>query len=175
MAILSGPQNAGIVGYKQISTVPKVTVGPQNVGLPGYRPGDPGVGYGAATGYVAPAAPVAPPPPAPPPPPPPPPLDFKKLTEGDAEYIGGKALLARNNDLATQALKLAFARNSQGSQDSFNQRGALFSGAALNAQNSIRDANVQAGLRQQLDYDQGGHNLYHSVFNRLTQQLGGVQ
>lgn len=113
---------------------------------------------------TAPGVPVAPPPP---------PLNFKALTEGDSEYIEGKNLLSRQNQLSKDALAAAFARDSQSSQDSFNAHGALYSGAAANAQKSLARSNDAAALQQALDYDQGGHNLYHSVFNRLVNQLGG--
>lgn len=119
--------------------------------------------------------------PAPPPVAPPPPIDFNAETLKDPEFTTGQALLARNNTMNLKTLKDAFLRNTQGAQDNANAHGALFSGAAANAQAHLTDdyANpVNGALAQQaLNFDQGGHGLYFSVFNRLKQQaanaLGG--
>lgn len=117
-----------------------------------------------------------PPPPAPePPPPPPPPPDWNALVNADQGYKDSMSDLQRQNKLSTDALAFAFGRNKQSSYDAYNAHGGLFSGAAANAQKSIAAANEQANLQQALNYDQGGHNIYSSVFQRLVQQLAGGQ
>lgn len=169
MAVIAGERKA--IPSANPARPPTVTVGPQNVGLPGYRPGDPGVGYGASTGYVPPpAAPAAAPAPAAPAPPPPPP-DYWALAEVDPRYIQGKGLLDRRNQMDTQSLNDAFAQQGQSSQDAFNAHGALFSGAAINAQRNIAQQKADAASRQALGYDQNLHDLRWNTFNSLINQI----
>lgn len=109
------------------------------------------------------------------PPPPPPPIDFNAMTLTDPEYQRGHAQLVAQNTMNLKTLGDAFQRNRQSSYDNANAHGALFSGAAANAQGSIKDAYdnpVNGQLAQQaLDFDRGGSGLYFSVFNRLKQSL----
>lgn len=128
-------------------------------------------GSGAAT-RTAVAPPAAAPAPAPAPPPAP--LDFNALAINDPEYTTGQALLARQNTMNIKALRDAWMGSGQQAQDSANAHGSLFSGAAVNAQVHNDQAYADAQAKQALDFDQGGHGLYFSVFNRLKQQLGNL-
>lgn len=147
-------------------------VGPQNIGLPGYRPGDPGNPNGPlAPGLGGAPAPLqAPPPPAPAAPPP----DFDALTKADPQYIAAQADRNRQNQLALQALQQGFARNSQGYQDNANAHGALFSGAAVNAQRSAAQSYADQQAQQAAAYLQGQHQDYSTAWTRILQQLAGA-
>lgn len=158
-----GGQAKPVVPVKKPATV----VGPQNQGLVGGGIGgtsNPGVYRPPAP----PAAPVAPAAPAPPPPPPPP--DFSALAKWDPEYTTGMNLLGQQNQTSMTALRSAWLGNTQSTQDAFNARGALYSGAAQNAREHQANDYATAAAKQALDYDQGGHNLYYSVINRLMNQ-----
>lgn len=128
------------------------------------RPAPPPPVVGQAAG----PAPAAPAPPAP--------IDFNAETLRDPEYLRGQAQLAAQNTMTLKSLSDSFQRNRQSAYDNANARGALLSGAAVNAQGSLKDAYdnpVNGALAQQaLNYDQGGSGLYFSVFNRLKAQLG---
>lgn len=151
---------------KSAFATPKPVVGPQNVGLPGYRPGDAGNPYPAAAAVTAPVAAVAP---APPPPAP----DFNALTLSDAQYTTGKQQLEQQNQLTLEQLLKGYKGQAQSYQDNANAHGALFSGAAVNAQRSAAQGYADQQRQQALNYGQGQSNLYNNVFQRLIQQLGG--
>jgi hypothetical protein len=156
---------AASFGYQTVK--PKVVVGPQNVGLPGYRPGDAGNPYGA----LAPPAPVAAAAPVAPPPPPPP--DFNALTLSDPQYTVGKQQLEQQNQLTLEQLLKGYKGQAQGYQDNANAHGALFSGAAVNAQRSAAQGYADQQRQQALNYGQQSSGLYQNVFQRLIQQLAG--
>lgn len=151
---------------QSITTIPKPkpVVGPQNLGLPGYRPGDPGNPQGIA---AAPVAPVAPPPPPPP--------DFNALTLVDPQYTTGKNLLDQQNTINQDALLRGFRTTAQGRQDEANSHGALFSGAAVNAQRGAAQDYERAGAQNTLGYQRDDATLKNNVFQRLIQQLAGGQ
>lgn len=148
----------------------KPVVGPQNVGLPGYRPGDAGNPYPAA-----PAAPLAPAAVAAPAPPPPPPIDFNALTLTDPQYTTGKNQLEQQNQITLEQLLKGYRGQAQGYQDNANAHGALFSGAAVNAQRSAAQSYADQQRQQALNYGGQQSNLYFDVWNRLKQQLAGGQ
>lgn len=142
-------------------------VGPQNAGLPGYRPGDPGNPNGALQGVLPAAAPAAPAAPAPPAP------DFNALTLTDPQYTTGVSDLQRNNDLAMQRLLHGFQGTSQSYQDNANAHNALFSGAAVHAQNYAAQNYADQSAQQAQNLQSGQHALYTNVWNRLLTQLAG--
>lgn len=119
--------------------------------------------YGAAPAPVAAAAPAPPPP------------DFDALTKADAGYTQGISDINRQNQYTLEDLLKGYLGRSQGYQDNANAHGALFSGAAVNAQNSAADAYKQAGERQAAGVLSQKNNLYNNVFQRLIQQLAGGQ
>lgn len=164
-------QMAASFGYQTVTPPkPKVVVGPQNVNLPGYRPGD----VGNPTGPLAPPSPVAPAPaPLPPPPPPPPPINFDALTKSDAGFTQGNADIDRLNSYSLADMLKGYLGQSQGLQDNANAHGALFSGAAVNAQRNAAQAYTDAGERQAANVTSQKANLYNSIFDRLKQQLAG--
>jgi hypothetical protein len=164
----SGPQNQGIPGYTMVKPLkPKPVVGPQNVGLPGYRPGDAGNPYPAlaAPAPVAPAAPVAPPPPPPP--------DFNALTLADAQYTTQQNQINQQNTLTLEQLLKGYKGQAQGYQDNANAHGALFSGAAVNAQRSAAQSYADQQRQQALNKQGADSQNYQNVFQRLIQQLAG--
>jgi len=173
---VSGPQNAGIPGYKPFKPIAPVRnttgVGPQNVGLPGYRPGDVGNPHGAlAPGLAAPAplqaaqpALAAAPPPR---------ADYWSLAMSDPQYTTGNADLQRQNDAAVAQLQRNFAQTSQGYQDNANAHNALFSGAAAHAQNYEAQNYANQASAQAQALQAGQHNLQAQVFQRLLTQLAG--
>lgn len=172
MAILSGPQNAGIPGYAQIKP-PRPVVGPQNVGLPGYRPGDPGNPTGALAPGPAAPAPLQAPPAAAPPPPPPPPVDYWSLARSDPQFTRGDADLQAANTAAQAALLHGFRQNSQSYQDNANAHNALFSGAAVNAQRTAAQNFANQSAAQARSLQSGENTLQSAVFQRLLQGLAG--
>ena len=147
----------------------KPVVGPQNVGLPGYRPGDAGNPYPAAP--AAPAPPAAPAAPAAPPAP----IDFNALALTDPEYTTGQQRLGAQNTLTLESLLKGYKQTSQGYQDQANSRGALFSGAAVNAQKYAAQQYADQQRQQALNLGQSDAELKRAVFNRLIQQLAGGQ
>lgn len=171
MAVITGER--GAIPTAQPIAKPKVLANPWNINIPGS-----GLASNNGTGGAIPLHPAAAPTPAAPAAPaeaaaaPPAPIDFNALTLADPEYTQGAALLARQNTMNLKALKDAWLRGGQSSQDSYNAHGGLFSGAAANAQRSINQDYETGQARQALDYDQGGSGLYFSVFNRLTNKLG---
>lgn len=104
---------------------------------------------------------------------PPPPPDFNALTLADPQYITGQADAARQNQLAMDQLLKGFKGQAQGYQDNANAHGALFSGAAVNAQRSAAQGYADQSAQQAQNLQSGTHNLYNSVWNRLLQQLAG--
>lgn len=189
MAIVSGPQNVGLPGYtlaakpKPKKVTPAVNdVGgvkgaaatrstysggsstPATDGTPnGF--GNLGIeGSGFATSQnPAPAAAAATTTPAAP--------DWKSLVANDPEGILQHQYLDQDNTLTTAALRKAWLQHTQASQDSYNAHGALFSGAAANANRSIASDYDADSARQALTYDKGGHDINTSVFNRLMKAL----
>jgi hypothetical protein len=150
---------------------PKQVTGPQNVGIVGG-----GIGGNSNPGSVAgipisvapaPAAPAA----APAAPPPPP--DFNSLTLNDAQYTTGINDLTRQNDLTLAQLLKGYKGSAQSSQDNANAHGALFSGAAVNAQTHLAQDYADQQAQQAQNFLSGEHGLYNSVYQRLVQQLAG--
>lgn len=148
---------------------PKIVVGPQNVNLPTYRPGD----VNNPTGPLAPPAPVAPVAPAPPPPPPPP--DFNALTLADAQYTTQQNQINQQNQLTLEQLLKGYKGTAQGYQDNANAHGALFSGAAVNAQTQAAQQYADQQRQQALNKQGQDSTNYNNVFQRLIQQLAGGQ
>jgi hypothetical protein len=162
-----GPQNKGIPGYNPGPAYkpfpkPKVTVGPQNIGLPGYRPGDAGNPYPAPPG-----APGAPPPAAPGPPP----IDFSTLVGNDPDYIRQKAQIEAQNRMTMDALLKGFHQNRQGYQDNANSHGALFSGAAVNAQKYAAQQYTDQAAQQSLNYQGAAGSALSDAWKRILAQL----
>lgn len=117
---------------------------------------------------VAPAAPAAPAvAPAP--------INFEALTWNDPQFTTGREYLERQNQINQDALLRGFRQAAQGYQDNANARGALFSGAAVNAQNQASAGYARQAEQATRDYFKQGADLKFSVFNRLLQQLAGVQ
>jgi hypothetical protein len=167
MAQVSGPQNVGIPGYK-LPPKPKPVVGPQNVGIVGGGIG----GYsnpGSLAGIPLSVAPAVAPAPAPPPPPP----DFNALTATDPQFIEQNANLARQNQLTMAQLLNAFKGRAQSYQDNANAHGALFSGAAVNAQRSAAQGYSDQAAQQAQNYAQAQDANRNSVWNRILQQFAG--
>lgn len=172
---VTGPQNAGLPGYKPVK-VPKPTVnttgvGPQNVGLPGYRPGDAGNPNGAlAPGLSAPAPLQAAQPAAPAAAP----VDYWAASAADPQYITGDADLKAANQASLASLQKGFLGQAQGYQDNANANGALFSGAAIHAQNYAAQNYADAQAAQARSLLSGEHSLQSAVFTRMLSQLSGV-
>lgn len=151
---------------------PKLVVGPQNVGLPTYRPGDVNNPNGALApppGIVAAAAPApvaAPAAPAPP--------NFSALINADPNYINAEADRASANQRALQALQQGFAQTSQSAQDNANHHGALFSGAAVNAQRYLAQQNTQQQEAQAASNLQQQHGNIAAGWQRILNQIAGV-
>lgn len=148
---------------------PKRVVGPQNIGLVGGGIGGnsnpnglPGAAPPPPAPAAAPAAAAAPPPP-----------DFNALTLTDPHYTTGVSDLQRNNDLAMQRLLQGFKGTSQSYQDNANAHNALFSGAAVHAQNYAAQNYADQSAQQAQNLQSGQHNLYNNVWNRLLTQLAG--
>jgi hypothetical protein len=118
----------------------------------------------AVPAAVAPAA-------APPPPPPPP--DFNQLTAADPQFIEQNANLARQNQLTMAQLLNAFKGRAQSYQDNANAHGALFSGAAVNAQRSAAQGYSDQAAQQAQNYAQAQDANRNSVWNRILQQFAG--
>lgn len=97
--------------------------------------------------------------------------DWKQLVKDDPEGKAQQAYLDRDNTLTTAALKQAWLRNTQSSQDSYNSHGGLFSGAMVNAGESIKNQYTADLDRQALNYDKGGHDIGIAVLNRLRDAL----
>lgn len=152
-------------------TLPSVPgVGPQNLGQVGYRPGDPGNPSGPlAPGLGGAPAPLQAPVAAPAAPPP----DYQTLINADPGYIDATADRNRQNQLALEALRHGFAQSAQGSQDNANSHGALFSGAAVNAQRSIAQSYADQQAQQAANYAQGGHQDRTAAWQRILAQLAG--
>ncbi len=158
-------------------------VGPQNVGLPGYRPGDVGNPNGQlAPGLSAPAplqaAPAAAAPAAAAPP-----VDYWNAAKLDPQYMTGLAdLIAQNNSLVGDpnvkgdigTLGRGWQTQSQGYQDNANAHGALFSGAAVHAQNYAGQQYADQQAAQARNLLSGEHTLQSNVFNRMLSQLAGT-
>lgn len=152
---------------KTAFAAPKPVVGPQNQGLPTYRPGDVNNPFGARQGVLPVAAAPAPAIPAPPP------VDFNAMTLADPQYTTGVSDLNRQNELAMHQLMNQFKQTSQGYQDNANAHNALFSGAAVHAQNYAGQQFADQSAQQAQNLQSGQHNLYSNVFQRLLQQLAG--
>jgi type IV secretory pathway VirB10-like protein len=142
---------------------------PWNINIPGSGLAS-NNGSGGAIPLVNPPAPVAPPaPPAPPPPPP----DYEALVNADPNYISAQSDLARQNELAMDRLLKNFKGTAQGYQDNANAHGALFSGAAVNAQRSASQAYTDQSAQQAQDYLGGQHTNKTNAWQRILQQLAG--
>lgn len=114
-------------------------------------------------------APVAPPPPAPAP------VNFDALIWNDPQFTTGRQYLERQNQVNQDALMRGFRQTAQSYQDNANAHGALFSGAAVNAQNQASSDYTRQVDQATRDYFKQGADLKFSVFQRLLQQLAGVQ
>jgi len=150
---------------------PKPLQNPWNINIPGSGLAS-NNGSGGAIPLVNPPAPVAAVAPAPPPAPPPPP-DFNALTLADPQYTTGISDLQRQNQLSMDQLLKQFKGQAQSYQDNANAHGALFSGAAVNAQRSAGQNYADQSAQQAQNLQSGQHNLYNSVWQRLIQQLAG--
>lgn len=148
--------------------IPKVLPKPKPLANPWHVPntlgndvvtGLPGV---PSAGIAAAPAPVAPPPP-----------DFNTLVNGDPGYIDATADRAAQNKLALDALQKGFAQTSQGYQDNANAHGALFSGAAVNAQRYAGQQYADQQAQQAANNLQGQHGDYSAAWQRILQQLAG--
>lgn len=117
---------------------------------------------GSNPGIAPPPAPVAPPPP-----------DFNALTLADPQYIAAQADRAAQNKLALDALAKGFAQTSQSYQDNANHHGALFSGAAVHAQNYAGQQYADQQAQQAANNLQGQHGDYSAAWQRILQQLAG--
>jgi hypothetical protein len=168
MAQVSGPQNVGIPGYK-LPPKPKPLANPWNTNIPGSGLAS-NNGSGGAIPLHAPPALAAP---AAAPAAPPPPPDFNALTLSDPQYTTGINDLTRQNDLTLAQLLKGYRGSAQGAQDNANAHGALFSGAAVNAQNHLAQGYADQQAQQAQNLLGGEHNLYSNVYQRLLQQLAG--
>lgn len=128
------------------------------------------LGYqGGIDHYTPPApAPVAAPAAAPP-------VDFSTLVGSDPQYTREQALLKQQQDQAMRALQQGFAQQSQGYQDQANSHGALFSGAAVHAQQYAAQQASDQAAQQGLNYSQNAGNSLSSAWQRILNQLAGVQ
>lgn len=168
---LSAAAKAMAASFGYQTTAPKPPANPY-----GWKPGAMGsaaapYNYASAptAAAPAPAAAVAPPPPPPPPPPP----DFNALTLSDAQYTTGKQQLEQQNTLTLEQLLKGYKGQAQSYQDNANAHGALFSGAAVNAQRSAAQGYADQQRQQALNYGGAQSQLYQNVFQRLIQQLAG--
>lgn len=166
MAVIPGEQQAVRGGGTKPKPPPLQN--PWNLNIPGL-PSNNGrggiIGQPAAPAPAAPAASAAPAAT---------PFDFASAALNDPEYTTGQALLARQNTMNLKALKQAWLGRGQQYQDSANAHGALFSGAAVNAQRSNDQGYADQQAQQALDFDKGGSGLYFTVFNRLKDQVGNA-
>lgn len=165
MAVLGGP----------IPKVPKPKAplqNPWNINIPGSGLAS-NNGSGGAIPLVNPPAPVAAPAAAPAAPAPPPRPDFNALTLADPQYTTGVSDLQRQNQLSMDQLLHSFKQTAQGYQDNANAHGALFSGAAVNAQRSAGQGYADQSAQLAQNLQSGQHNLYNSVWQRLLTQLAG--
>jgi hypothetical protein len=113
-------------------------------------------------------------PPAPPPAPvAPPPPDFNALINADPGYTTGNEDNLRQNKLAMDRLLQNFKTTSQGYQDNANAHGALFSGAAVNAQRSAGQSYSDSAAQQAANYAQNQNQIYTSAWQRILNQLAG--
>lgn len=110
----------------------------------------------------APVAPAAPPAP-----------DFNALVNADPGYITGNADNERQNQLAMQQLLHRFRTTAQGYQDNANAHGALFSGAAVNAQRSAAQGYGDQAAQQAANYAQNQNQIAGSAWQRILNQLAG--
>lgn len=115
--------------------------------------------------FAAPAAPTAPMAPAPP--------NFDQLLNADPGYITGNQDNVRQNALAMQQLEKNFRTTSQGYQDNANAHGALFSGAAVNAQRSAAQGYGDQAAQQAANYAQNQNSIATNAWQRILQQLAG--
>lgn len=147
---------------------PKPLQNPWNINIPGSGLAS-NNGSGGAIPLVNPPAPVA----AAPAPVAPPPVDFSTLVGTDPEYVTGQADAARQNQLAMDQLLKGFKGQAQSYQDNANAHGALFSGAAVNAQRSAAQGYADQSAQQNANYAQQTHQIRNQVWNRLLSQLAG--
>lgn len=110
----------------------------------------------------APVAPVAPPPP-----------NFEALINADPGFTTGNQDNQRQNALAMQRLLQNFKTTSQGYQDNANAHGALFSGAAVNAQRSAAQGYEGQAAQQAANYAQNQNQIAQSAWQRILNQLAG--
>lgn len=115
--------------------------------------------------FAAPAAPTAPMAPAPP--------NFEALLNADPGYITGNQDNVRQNALAMDRLLKSFKGQAQGYQDNANAHGALFSGAAVNAQRSAAQGYEGQAAQQAANYAQNQNSIATNAWQRILQQLAG--
>lgn len=152
---------------------PKVPLSnPFNINLPGSGLAS-NNGSGGAIPLVNAPAPVQAAPVAPPAPPPPPPPDFNALTLADPQYIAAQQDRQRQNALALQALQQGFAQTGQSYQDNANRHGALFSGAAVHAQNYNAQNYANQQAQQAANNLQGQHGDFSAAWQRILNQFAG--
>lgn len=103
----------------------------------------------------------------------PPPIDFSTLVGTDPQYIRDQANAKAQNDLNVANLLKAFKGTAQGYQDNANAHGALFSGAAVHAQNYAAQGYADQAAQQAQSYKTGYDNNLSSAWQRILQQYAG--
>lgn len=141
---------------------------PWNINIPGSGLAS-NNGSGGAIPLVNPPAPVA----AAPAPVAPPPPNFEALINADPGYTTGNEDNQRQNALAMQRLLQNFKGTAQGYQDNANAHGALFSGAAVNAQRSAAQSYGDQAAQQAANYAQNQNQIAQSAWQRILNQLAG--
>lgn len=141
---------------------------PWNINIPGSGLAS-NNGTGQAIPLVNPPAPVAAPVAAPAPAPAP--VNYMALALQDPQYTQGSADIQRHNTDSLADMLKGYLSGSQSAQDSANAHGALFSGAAVNAQTQAAQNYATAQQRQAANVLSDTKGLQFNVFNRLMQQL----
>lgn len=120
---------------------------------------------GAAPAAAAPAAPAAAPAA---------PVDYWAASKLDPQYMTGDADLQAANQASLASLQKGFLGQAQSYQDNANAHNALFSGAAVHAQNYAAQNYADAQAANARNLLSGEHTLQANVFNRMLTNLSGV-
>lgn len=152
------PPGNGII--KPASPIPKPYNPFVGLGVEGSAlPGQPAPYSPTPLPLPAPAAPAAPAPP--------PAFDFSTLVGTDPQYIRDKNVVEQQHNLNIQNLLNTFKQTAQGYQDNANAHGALFSGAAVNAQRAAGQQYADQSAQQAQNYGTAFSNTTGAAWQRL--------